>query len=86
MRKPKWGRSGSNLLWVQDGVVVEETGGLYGGDDCIWQAPTRTFKSGSGYSVFGVWMVQGRAAGLGIREDSSRITGPGSRFIPHLLR
>ena len=35
--------------------------------------------------VFGVWMVDHEAAGLGIREDTRRITGNLSRFVPHFF-
>jgi glutathionylspermidine synthase len=36
--------------------------------------------------VFGVWVVDHEATGLGIREDTRRITGNLSRFVPHFFR
>ena len=36
--------------------------------------------------VFGVWVVDHEAAGLGIREDTRRITGNLSRFVPHFFQ
>jgi len=35
--------------------------------------------------VFGVWVIDHEAAGLGIREDKQRITGNLSRFVPHFF-
>jgi glutathionylspermidine synthase len=35
--------------------------------------------------VFGSWMVNGRASGIGIRESDGLITGNTSRFVPHLF-
>ena len=37
------------------------------------------------HPVFGVWVVDHEAAGLGIREDTRRITGNLSRFVPHFF-
>jgi glutathionylspermidine synthase len=33
----------------------------------------------------GSWLVNGYACGIGIREDTSPITGNTSRFIPHVF-
>ena len=35
--------------------------------------------------VIGSWLVNGYACGIGIREDTSPITGNTSRFVPHLF-
>lgn len=35
--------------------------------------------------VCGVWVVNHEACGLGIREDTRRITGNLSRFVPHRM-
>jgi glutathionylspermidine synthase len=45
--------------------------------------PLRDF--GNGYPVLGCWVVDGEAAGMGIREDGL-ITGNRARFIPHVIR
>jgi glutathionylspermidine synthase len=36
--------------------------------------------------VFGAWVVDHEPAGLGIREDTRRITGNLSRFVPHFFQ
>ncbi|MBH5336514.1 glutathionylspermidine synthase family protein [Streptomyces pactum] len=36
--------------------------------------------------VLGAWVVEGEAAGLGIRESSGLITDEYARFLPHIIR
>jgi glutathionylspermidine synthase len=86
IRKPRLGREGSNVTWVERGVRVEETGGGYGSEGYVFQAPGPVPEFEGHHPVFGVWMVDHAAAGLGIREDTCRITGNLSRFVPHFFR
>ncbi|KAK8056390.1 Glutathionylspermidine synthase [Apiospora rasikravindrae] len=37
------------------------------------------------YPVLGLWFVDGEPAGLGIREDTRKITANGSWFVPHSI-
>jgi glutathionylspermidine synthase len=85
IRKPRLSREGSNVTWVEGGVVVEETGGDYGAEGYIYQAPAAVPEFDGHRPVFGVWVIDHEAAGLGIREDTRRITGNLSRFVPHLF-
>ncbi len=86
VRKPKLSREGSNVAWVEGNVVIEETGGDYGEEGFVFQAPGVLPEFDGHRPVFGVWMVDHEPAGLGIREDTRRITGNLSRFIPHFIR
>jgi glutathionylspermidine synthase len=86
IRKPKLGREGSNVTWVEGGVVLEETSGDYGEEGHVYQALASLPDFGGHHPIFGVWMVDHEAAGLGIREDTRRITGNLSRFVPHFFR
>ncbi len=86
IKKPKLSREGSNVAWVEDGVVVEETGGDYGEEGHVYQALAALPDFDGHHPVFGVWVIDHEAAGLGIREDSRRITGNLSRFVPHFIR
>ena len=86
VRKPRFSREGSNVTWVEGGVVVEETGGDYGAEGYIYQAPAELPDLGGNRPIFGVWMIDHETAGLGIREDTRRITGNLSRFVPHFIR
>jgi glutathionylspermidine synthase len=86
VRKPKLSREGSNVTWVEGGITVEETGGDYGVEVHVYQAVAALPEFAGQHPVFGVWVVDHEAAGLGIREDSRRITGNLSRFVPHYFR
>ena len=83
IRKPKLSREGSNVSWVEGGVVVEENDGGYGQEGFVFQSPARLPDFDGNHPIFGVWVVDHEAAGLGIREDTRRITGNLSRFVPH---
>ena len=82
VRKPKLAREGANVLWV-DGDVVESTSGNYGAEGSIYQALAPLRRFGDDYVLVGSWLVDGEPAGIGLREDSSRITHNTSRFVPH---
>ncbi len=86
VRKPKLSREGANVTWIEGGVAVEETEGDYGEEGYVYQAIAEPRNFDGNYPVFGVWVVDHEPAGLGIREDSRRITGNLSRFIPHFFR
>ncbi len=85
VRKPKLSREGSNVALVEGGVVVEETAGDYGEEGHVYQALAPLPDFGGQHPVCGVWIVDHEAAGLGIREDTRRITGNLSRFVPHFF-
>jgi glutathionylspermidine synthase len=85
VRKPKLSREGCNVSWIEGGVVVEENDGQYGGEGFVFQSPATLPDFDGNHPVFGVWVVDHEAAGLGIREDTRRITGNLSRFVPHFF-
>jgi len=37
------------------------------------------------YAVLGAWVIDGEAAGMGIRESEALITGNLAQFVPHLI-
>jgi glutathionylspermidine synthase len=86
VRKPRLSREGSNVTWIENGVVVEETSGDYGEEGHVYQALAPMAQFDGHRPVFGVWVIDHEAAGLGIREDTRRITGNLSRFVPHFFR
>jgi len=86
VRKPKLSREGSNVAWFENGTVIEETGGDYGEEGHVYQAVAALPEFCGQRPVCGVWVVDHEAAGLGIREDTRRITGNLSRFVPHYFR
>jgi glutathionylspermidine synthase len=84
VRKPILSREGANVAMVIGGKTVIETPGPYGGPYVFQQLhPLPDFQGN--LPVVGSWMVNGYASGIGIREDTSPITGNTSRFVPHLF-
>jgi glutathionylspermidine synthase len=84
VRKPRQSREGNNVTITRRGQLWHETAGDYPGPH-VWQryVPIRTFD---GFTpVVGSWMINGYAAGIGVREDRSPVTGNLSRFVPHLF-
>ncbi|HEX8513635.1 MAG TPA: glutathionylspermidine synthase family protein [Allosphingosinicella sp.] len=83
--KPFLAREGSNIEVVENGRTVARTQGEYVEGLTMYQElyPLRDF--GGGYPVLGSWVVDGEAAGMGIREDGL-ITGNRARFLPHVIR
>lgn len=84
--KPKLSREGANVAWIQGGTVLEETGGDYADEGRVFQAPAALPEFDGNHPICGVWIVDHEPAGLGIREDTRRITGNLSRFVPHFFR
>ena len=86
VRKPRLSREGANIALVEHGITLEENGGDYGEEGFIYQALAPIPNYSGNRPVCGVWVVNHEACGLGIREDTRRITGNLSRFVPHVLR
>lgn len=86
VRKPKLSREGANVRLVEGDVAVEETEGDYGAEGHVFQAVASSAEFSGNHAVLGVWVVDHEPAGLGIREDTRRITGNLSRFVPHFFR
>ena len=89
VKKPLLGREGANITLHQPGAPEIQTEGEYGEEGFIYQelAPPAVFDGA--HAVIGSWVVgheEGNAAaGMGIRESDSPITGNTSRFVPHLF-
>ena len=89
VRKPLFGREGSNIDVVRTGVTVERTGGPYTGAQIVQAlAPVAAFDDNrrvgaKRHPVLGLWMVDQECCGMGIRESSGLITDNLSSFVPH---
>jgi glutathionylspermidine synthase len=83
--KPKLAREGANIVIIRDGHMIVDTGGEYGGDGYITQdlfeLPEMAVDT---FPVLGSWIVDGEAAGMGIREDGL-VTSNTARFVPHVI-
>ncbi|HEY3853324.1 MAG TPA: glutathionylspermidine synthase family protein [Verrucomicrobiae bacterium] len=85
VKKPKLSREGANVSLIVGGQTVQATSGDYGEEGFVFQALTPTSEFDGNHPIMGVWIVNHEACGLGIREDTSLITGNFSRFVPHLF-
>ncbi len=83
--KPFLAREGSNISVVQGGATLARSEGGYQQGLIMYQELYPLKKFGGGYPVIGSWVVNGQAAGMGIREDGL-ITGNRARFVPHVIR
>jgi glutathionylspermidine synthase len=83
--KPIFSREGENVAILRAGREIEAVDGDYAAERRIVQAYAPLFESEGQHAVLGTWMIGDRAAGLGMREDGSRITRNLSRFVPHLI-
>lgn len=82
VKKPIYGREGSNVTLRGAGVELA-TPGAYGAEGYVYQEYFEIPAFAGNYPVIGSWVVASEAAGIGIREDVSRITKDSARFIPH---
>jgi glutathionylspermidine synthase len=84
VEKPIHGREGANIEMVVSGRMVFKTEGPYEGPYIYQEASPLPCFDGN-YPVIGSWLINGYAAGIGIREDSTPITTNTSRFVPHIF-
>ncbi|GAA4886897.1 glutathionylspermidine synthase family protein [Ferrimonas pelagia] len=85
VKKPIYSREGANIEIIDNGKVVESSGGEYGEEGVIYQGYTDLPKFGDDHALIGSWIVGDSAAGMSVREDHSRITQDLSRFVPHII-
>jgi glutathionylspermidine synthase len=82
VKKPIFGREGSNITVVAPGVF-DAAGGTYGSEGYVWQAYRPLPEFDGNHALVGSWVIGGKSAGIGMREDERRITHNNSRFVPH---
>ncbi|MDB6055233.1 MAG: glutathionylspermidine synthase [Verrucomicrobiales bacterium] len=66
--------------------TTEQTAGEYGEEGYVYQAMANLGDYDGNHPIFGLWIVNHEACGLGIREDKNLITGNTSRFVPHYFK
>jgi glutathionylspermidine synthase len=85
VRKPLFSREGANIELVDAGRKAAVLDQGYGEEGWIRQALHVLPRFDGNYPVLGAWLVGDEPAGLGIREDRSRVTKNLSRFVPHVI-
>lgn len=84
VKKAVFGREGANVEIV-DPAKAEKSDGIYTDGGYIYQGFHSLPEFFGKFPVIGSWVVGGESAGMGIREDDSRITKNTSRFVPHMF-
>ena len=85
VKKPLFSREGANVEWLGADGERFLVDGPYGEEGAIVQALHPLPRIAGNYTVLGSWVVGGKPAGLGTREDSSPVTRDTSRFVPHAI-
>src|SRR5579864_1138099 len=85
VKKPLLGREGANIT-LKTAAGETSSPGPYGEGRYVYQALAPIPEMKSRYPVIGSWVIDGEAAGMGIRESGGMITDNLSRFMPHLFQ
>ncbi|GAB6053236.1 glutathionylspermidine synthase family protein [Magnetospira thiophila] len=86
IRKPLLSREGWDISLIENGAPPQTPKiGPYGDEGFILQAYQPLPDFDGHRPVCGVWLIASQAAGLGLREDRSWITGNDARFVPHVI-
>ena len=85
VRKPLYSREGGNVELHDGRRPVERTEGGYGAEGFVRQAARPLPDYDGFHPVIGSWLIGDRPAGIGVREDFTRITTDRSRFLPHVI-
>ncbi|MDP4892678.1 glutathionylspermidine synthase family protein, partial [Cypionkella sp.] len=86
VRKPILSREGASVSIYKNGKIIEQAQNTeYADHPRIVQAYHSLPQFDGFRPVVGAWIVGDTCAGMGIREDRSRITQDLSRFKPHFI-
>jgi glutathionylspermidine synthase len=88
VKKPLLGREGANVERVPPGGLAASapSNPFYGAEGYVYQAVAPISEMEEFHPILGSWVVDGEAAGLGIRESSNLITDNRSSFVPHYIQ
>jgi glutathionylspermidine synthase len=85
VKKPVLGREGQGVKIVDRGAIVAQSTDNFENGDYVYQAYTPLMEGHGNFAVIGSWMIDGIAAGIGIRESRGLITNNMGRFVPHVF-
>jgi glutathionylspermidine synthase len=85
VRKPLFSREGAGITLVAHGRTIQQPGAA-GAEGFVYQEYVELPTFEGQHPVIGSWLIDGQAAGIGIRESSALITTGESRFVPHVIR
>lgn len=82
--KPLLGREGGSVSIITPTIEITNPGD-YGAEGWCYQEFRALPSFAGNHMVLGSWLVDGEAAGAGIRESESLITDFYARFLPHYV-
>lgn len=87
VKKPLYSREGANIdiFDINSQSISATSDGPYGDEGYVYQAYHPLPKFGNNYTLIGSWLVNDKAAGISVREDSNLITQDMSRYLPHII-
>lgn len=86
VKKPYMSREGSNIILFENGKKIDETTGMYGNEGYIYQELKKLPEYNGMYPMLGSWIMNGKFAGIGMRETSRLITDGSAYFVPYTIR
>jgi glutathionylspermidine synthase len=84
VEKPIFAREGANVR-IHAGSASTAREGPYGQEGFVFQEFLPLPEFDGRFPVIGSWIVAGEPAGIGVREDATRITGNDGTFVPHIF-
>lgn len=86
VRKPLLGREGANVAIRCTGKETSSDG-PYNDGPFVYQGFSESVlkRPDGGTAILGLWMVNDKCRGMGIREDAGPITNNLSTFVPHVF-
>lgn len=88
VKKPILGREGANVEIMQpSGLALAGAprSEFYGAEGHVFQALAAVPSFDGFHPILGSWIVDGEAAGMGIRESEGPVTDNTSGFVPHFI-
>ena len=85
VRKPLLSRQGWNVEISRDGERPSPSQGPYGEEGHIVQEFHSLPEFDGNFALVGCWIIAGRAAGVGMREDRNWVTGEAANFVPPVI-
>ncbi len=85
VRKPFFSREGQNITLALNGQITT-TPGSANAEQAVYQEYVELPTFHGQHPVIGSWLIDGIAAGIGIRESPELITTGESHFVPHRFR
>ncbi len=88
VRKPLFGPKGEDFMVFRNWPAEEGTGRapLTNPENLVYQKLASMASDGRNTAALGSWLIDGRPAGIGIRECTGLVSPNTSRFVPHLYR